>query len=414
MGPVLSQHDAAPEHGRERFLPPLATVWRAGSILRVCYATTSDVHDQRAHSGTVHGIHRALNSAAVHVDVLDRIAYQRLQLARLKMRVQRLPGGVGWHQVERTHSMAERIGQRIHGHLAKQPADVVFSNSSITLASLPPGIPAVFFTDATFRCLRELYPELADYPKTLIDIGEELEHQAIQRATRLIYTSTWAAQSAVEHYGADPAKIVVIPRGANLGPALDGDALERNLAARDRSRCELLLVGVSWERKGGPLAAEVLQQLNASGVPTRLTVVGCKPPAGTDLTHIELHPFLDKGNVRQLQQLTALYDRSHLLLVPSTAECFGIVYAEASSRGVPALARLTGGVADAVRNGVNGRVFPVEVGAEAYAATIAELWGDRIRYDALARSSFVEYRTRLNWLVVGQQLRAVLEDAAGA
>jgi glycosyltransferase involved in cell wall biosynthesis len=414
MGPALSHHDAAPDHGPERFAPPLATIWRAGSTPRVCYATTSDVHDQRAHSGTVNGIHRALCSAAVEVDVLDRIAHPWLQLARLQIRVQRLPGGVGWHQVERTNSMAERFGQRIHRHLAQHPADVVLSNSSITLAALPPGMPAVFFTDATFRCLRELYPELADYPKALIDIGEELEHRAIHRATRLIYTSAWAARSAVEHYGADPARIVVIPRGANLGTALDGEALERNLAARDRSRCELLLVGVSWQRKGGALAAEVLQRLHASGVHARLTVVGCKPPAGTDLTHMEVHPFLNKSTDRQLERLTALYERSHFLLVPSMAECFGIVYAEASSRGVPALTRLTGGVEDAVRNGINGQVFPFSADANAYASYIAGLWADRQVYEALARSSFAEYRTRLNWLVVGQQLRAVLEDAAGA
>jgi glycosyltransferase involved in cell wall biosynthesis len=380
----------------------------------VCYATTSDVRDQRAHSGTVHGIHRALRSAAVHVDVLDRIAHHWLQLARLQMRVQRIPGGVGWHQVERTHRMTERIGQRIHAHVARQPADVVFSNSSITLAGLPPGLPAVFFTDATFRGLRELYPELADYPKDLIAIGEELEHRAIHRSDRLVYTSQWAAQSAVEHYGADPAKVVVIPRGANLGPALDGETLERNLRSRDRSRCELLLVGVSWERKGGALAAAVLHQLLASGIEARLTVVGCAPPAGTDLKHIELHPFLDKNNPAQLERLTALYDRSHFLLVPSAAECFGIVYAEASSRAVPSLTRLTGGVADAVRNGINGQVFPFAAGADVYAAYIAGVWADQQAYASLARSSFAEYRTRLNWLVVGQQLRAVLEDAAGA
>jgi glycosyltransferase involved in cell wall biosynthesis len=392
----------------------MATIWRAGSTPRVCYATTSDVHDQRAFSGTVHGIHRALNSAAMDVDVLDRIAYPWLQWARMRMRLQRLTGQAGWHQVERTRAMAERIGQHIHQHVAQHPADVIFSNSSISLAGLPEGTPAVFFTDATFRCLRTLYPELAEHPKALIDIGEELEQRAIDRATRLVYTSAWAARSAVEHYGADPARIVVIPRGANLGPALDSDVLEQKLAARSRSVCELLLVGVSWQRKGGALAAEVVRRLQAAGIPARLTVVGCTPPAGTDLTHLEVHPFLDKATDRQLQRLTALYDRSHFLLVPSDAECFGIVYAEASSRGVPSLTRLTGGVEDAVRDGINGRVFPFAADADAYAAYIAGLWADQQAYEALARSSFAEYRTRLNWLVVGQQLRAVLEDAAGA
>jgi glycosyltransferase involved in cell wall biosynthesis len=378
----------------------------------VCFATTSDVRDHRAHSGTVHGIHQALRSAAMDLDVLDRIAHRKLQLARLHMRLLRLPGGTGWHQVERTRGMAEHIGKRIHRHLVRHPADVVFSNSTVTLAALPPGVPAVFFTDATFRSLRELYPELADYPKALMEIGEELEHQAIHRATRSVYTSAWAAQSAVQHYGADPDRVVVIPRGGNLGSSLDANAIQRAVTLRNRTCCELLLVGVSWKRKGGAMAAEVLRRLHEAGIPARLTVVGCTPPPGTDRTHMEIHPFLNKGRERDLKQLQALFDRSHFLLVPSEAECFGIVFAEASSRGLPALTRLTGGVEDAVRNEINGHVFPYDADASAYVEHIARLWADRTAYEALSMSSFTEYRTRLNWAVVGQQLRTVLEAAA--
>jgi len=346
------------------------------------------------------------------IDVLDRIAYHRLQMERLHMRFLRLAGGVGWHQVERTRSMAERIGQQIHRHLAHHPADVVFSNSTTTLAALPAGVPAVIFTDATFRSLCELYPELADYPKALMDIGEELEHAAIHRATRLVYTSAWAARSAVRDYGADPARIVVIPRGGDLRPTLDADAVHQAITMRSRTRCELLLVGVSWKRKGGAMAAEVLRRLNAAGIPARLTVVGCTPPPGTDRTHMEVHPFLNKGHERELKQLLALFDRSHFLLVPSEAECFGIVYAEASACGLPALTRLTGGVEDAVRNDINGHVFASDADADAYVEYIAGLWADHEAYETLARSSFAEFRTRLNWSVVGQQLRNVLEEAA--
>jgi glycosyltransferase involved in cell wall biosynthesis len=412
MEPVLSRHDAAPTNDQAPQQRSLATVWRAGGSPRVCFASTSDVQDHRAHSGTVHGIHRALRSAAMDLDILDRIAYRKLQLARLHMRLLRLPGGTGWHQVERTRRMAANIGQRIHRHLVRHPADVVFSNSTATLAGLPPGVPAVFFTDATFRSLRQLYPELADYPNALMEIGEELEHRAIHRATRLVYTSAWAARSAVQDYGADPERIVVIPRGGNLGPALDANTVQRAVALRSQTCCELLLVGVSWKRKGGAMAAEVLLRLHEAGIPARLTVVGCTPPPGTDRTHMEVHPFLNKGRERDLKQLLALFDRSHFLLVPSEAECFGIVYAEASSRGLPSLTRLTGGVEDAVRNDINGHVFPFEADASAYAEHIAGLWADRAAYESLALSSFAEYRTRLNWLVVGQQLRTVLEAAA--
>jgi glycosyltransferase involved in cell wall biosynthesis len=242
--------------------------------------------------------------------------------------------------------------------------------------------------------------------------GEELERSAIERCDRLIYTSDWAANSAIKDYGADPSKVRVVPRGGDLGGVRTVQDVLRSISVRGHLRCELLLIGVSWERKGGALAAEVLDRLQGLGVDARLTVVGCEPPAGLDRTRMEVHPFLDKGQVEDLQRLLALFERSHFLLVPSMAECFGIVYAEASGIGLPSLARDTGGVSSAVRSGINGMVFPAVAGADVYAEYIAELWNDRPRYEALCLSAHQEFLARLNWDVVGRHLEEILREVA--
>lgn len=397
-------------HIVDEHAPSIAT--SKSSVLRICMVSTSRVDDHKAYSGTVHQLHQALVRSDARVDALGRLQHRRLLMNRAWGRVKRIFLGSGAYQVERTYSMARNMAEQIKSHLSRHPADVVFSNSSIPLSLLDIDVPMVFFTDATFKGLRSLYPELRNYPARSLREGEELERLAIQRASRSVFASDWAARSAVEDYGADPAKVRVLPRGGDLGLLMEQNDVERMIAARGRDQCELLLVGVSWQRKGGDLAAEVLRQLNASGLKTRLTTVGCAPPPNMDRSNMEIHRFMDKRRGADLLKLKALFARSHFLLVPSMAECFGIVYAEASSMALPSLARDTGGVKSAVHNDRNGYALSKEASAEAYAAIIERLWHDRDAYADLCRSAFKEFRERLNWTQVGRQLSTILREAA--
>jgi glycosyltransferase involved in cell wall biosynthesis len=105
--------------------------------------------------------------------------------------------------------------------------------------------------------------------------------------------------------------------------------------------------------------------------------------------------------------------RSHFLIVPSTAECFGVVYCEASSFGVPSIARNVGGVASAVRNGRNGQRFDLEDSPAQIAAWIASVFCDFENYRQLALSSLAEFEAHLNWQVAGEKLERIIRSAAG-
>jgi glycosyltransferase involved in cell wall biosynthesis len=379
--------------------------------LRVCYASLSRPKDRQAFSGTVFQIAEALNDQRVVLDHLGRLQHRQLFLAKLVERSARSFGGRGY-QAERTRSIALRMGRQIAQHLRQNPAQVLFSPGTIPLALLDHPIPKVFFTDATFRGLRGLYPELQDYRSARVAEGEELERMAIQRCDRSVYTSSWAAHSAVEHYGADPAKVRVLAYGSGFGKYRTAGEVEKAITARSTEVCHLLLVGVSWVRKGGDLALEVVERLRAQGLDARLTVVGCKPPVHKRRAHMEVHPFLAIDRTSDREKLLALFERSHFLLVPSLAECFGLVYAEASSMGLPSIARNSGGVNSAITEGDNGFVFPYHAGPDEYVRRIQGLWQDRPAYDLLCRSAYREYAQRLNWNSVGQELLAILREVA--
>ena len=296
------------------------------------------------------------------------------------------------------------LGSAFRRRFEREPSDLVFApKGSVNAAFLELPVPLIYESDATFALLEGYYPSVTGLSARSRKAAHELERRCMDRAAALVFHTRWAAESAVRDYGADPAKVFSIPIGPNIDPALlpAADGLPRRGV---EGRCRLLLVGVSWERKGGAVALAALEALTRRGVDAELTVVGCAPPAGTRHPRLRSVGYLSKARPAERERLWSLYREATFLLVPTRAECFGCVFAEASAWGLPALATRTGGVPEVVLEGVNGCTLALEAGGEAYADTIEELLADPGRYAALVRGSRERFETVLNWGVWARRL----------
>src|SRR5260370_37309453 len=155
---------------------------------------------------------------------------------------------------------------------------------------------------------------------------------AIKKASLLVYPSAWAAQSAIEDYHADKQKVHFMPFGANFEAIPPREIAEKR---KKSDRCKLLFVGTDWQRKGGDIAFETLLKLEEMGIQAVLIVCGCTPPHTSSHERMTVIPFLDKNDEKQRQELEQLYVTSDFLLLPTRQECFGMVFCEASSFGLP-------------------------------------------------------------------------------
>ncbi len=297
--------------------------------------------------------------------------------------------------------------------LAASGVDAVFTVNSWHLAYLETDKPTAFWTDATFASMLGFYDSFSNLAPTSLRHGHEVERAALGRCSVAAYSSNWAARSAVNDYGADPAKVLVLPFGANLDPMPARDAVEASidekLAADTRGTCQLLCIGVDWQRKGVALAVGAAEELTRRGIPTHLRVAGCQPPKGTPLPpNVEIVGFLDKNSPEGQARLQALYRTSHFFLLPSRAEAFGVVLSEACSYGVPCLGTDVGGLPDVIHAGVNGQLFGLDAPATAYADWIAAAWRDPARYRQLALSALDDYHQRLGGGSAAQRLADAL------
>jgi glycosyltransferase involved in cell wall biosynthesis len=300
---------------------------------------------------------------------------------------------------------------------AQIPGDVdaVVAVTSMIAASLD-GLraPVISWDDASPAALVDYYPEFERLSARSARDAMAMGQRAAQNVQLAMYASEWAAAGARAAYGLPVDKVAVVPFGANLETLPSIEDVHRTIAGRPRTRCRLLWVGVDWERKRGDLVVEIAKRIEAHGVAVELTVVGCRPPGDRELPDwVQVEGFLSKRTAAGKARLAELYARSHFLVMPSNAEAFGLVYAEAAAYGVPSVATRTGGVPTVVVDGETGVLDDPGAGAESYAGRLLALIKDRPRYEAMARAAAARSATMLNWDVAGFEAVARIAAVAG-
>jgi glycosyltransferase involved in cell wall biosynthesis len=293
--------------------------------------------------------------------------------------------------------------------------DAVVAVTTMIAASLD-GLraPVISWDDASPSALAEYYPEFERLSARSAHDAMMMGQRAARNVQLALYASEWAAESARSAYGLPVDRIAVVPFGANLETLPSSDEVHRAIAARPRTRCRLLWVGVDWERKRGDLVVEIAQRIAAHGISVELTVVGCRPPGDRELPEwVHVEGFVSKRTAIGLARLAELYARSHFLVMPSNAEAYGLVYAEAAAFGVPSVATRTGGVPTVVVDGETGILDDPHATAESYAGRILGLMKDRPRYESMARAAASRSATMLNWDVAGREAVARIAAVAG-
>ncbi|NOT52499.1 MAG: glycosyltransferase family 4 protein [Chitinophagaceae bacterium] len=310
--------------------------------------------------------------------------------------------------VEFLKNYAKFFSKQLENDLKRRPVDVLFvSASSQMIAYLETAIPVIYMTDATFRQLQGYYSYFSNLPAYNLRQGIELDRKAFLKTAHCMLASEWCKNSAVNDYGVDPNKISVIPCGANL------DAIPQlsDLNLNAPGQCRLLFLGVEWDRKGGDIALETFRLLKEKGINPHLHIIGCVPPHDLSAeSAITVIPFLDKNDPAQFQQLQQIFFQTDILLLPTRAECAGVVFSESSAYGIPSITTNTGGVSTYVKDGINGFALPVEANADAYANKIGQLVSDQQAIQNLKLSSRKHYEEKLNWDLWGQQFAAIAEQ----
>ncbi|MEM9882281.1 MAG: glycosyltransferase family 4 protein [Planctomycetota bacterium] len=358
---------------------------------------------------TYSGIHHAMlrHLEAEHGGPMPLIGHAAVRVRPWRRRVDRVRRRLRLPVARERYNAAAHL-RLIRDDLRRHGTRVVYAPIATGLVARFDGDARVItYSDSTPRLLRGYYathggPDDA----AAFHQSEEVERRALRRADAAVYASGWAAASAVEHYDADPAKVHVVPFGANIA----GDGLPpETIAGRGLDGpLRLLYIGKYWQRKGGDIAVEALTHLRETGVDAVLHIVGTAPPRALP-EGVVYEGFFDKAKAAGRAAFDDLLSRCHLFVLPTRAECFGVALVEASAYGLPPVSTDTGGIPAIVEPGVTGELLPLEAGPAAWAERIAALWADRPRYRAMSLAARKKYETRLNWTVWARDILRIAD-----
>jgi glycosyltransferase involved in cell wall biosynthesis len=386
--------------------------------MKIAYLTTYDVLNQsnwpKHQSGLCaagYFLARTLREQNVQVNYLGPLEAKNTLSTRIKRRIYTFVLKKQYYHWTDPAVLRNYANQAVQ-KMSRFNSDILLCpENSLPIAYLDSQLPMILWSDATLYSLINFYPYLSNLCQESFRNIAATEKAALDRCEKVIYTSDWAAQTAIDIYGIEPAKIKVIPWGANIECDRSVEDVNNLVESRSHKTCKLLFFAVEWMRKGGDVALAVTQALNQAGLPTELIVVGCHPPESEILPdYVKIIGYINKSTTDGRAKLERILADSHFLILPTRADCAPHVLIEANSFGVPCLTTNVGGIKTIVKDDVNGKVFELTADISEYCTYVERLFEHYSQYKALANSAFYEYQTRLNWTVAAKEVKQLMMD----
>lgn len=173
---------------------------------------------------------------------------------------------------------------------------------------------------------------------------------------------------------------------------------------------EILFAGQVSVRKGIPYLVEAFRKLRHPK--KRLRLVGSMDDRMQQLLNkMDLTDVDVVGSVPQ-PKLAEYMNRSHVLVLPSIEDGFGLVMAQAMACGCPVIASENSGGPDLVSDGVDGFVVPIR-SSDAIAAYFEQMAGDPELRQRMREAAMRKVRSFGGWSDYGQQYSDLLLKLTG-
>jgi glycosyltransferase involved in cell wall biosynthesis len=230
-------------------------------------------------------------------------------------------------------------------------------------------------------------------------IYSAVEKRYLNSADGFIYNSHNTKREVEALVGGKKRSVVAYPAGDRFQPELTPELIESR--AQQVGPLKILFLGNVITRKGLHILLEAVNLISEDN--WQLSIVGS---LALDSKYVQLnkqyvrsHGLEDKIEFIGLledEQLKEVLLTSHLMVVPSYHEGFGIAYLEGMGYGLPAIASTAGGASELVTHGVNGYLVPPDDRAKV-SEHIDQLVNDRHLLIKMSQAALERYQQHPTW-----------------
>lgn len=366
--------------------------------MKIAYITPSSPFDKYSWSGTNYYVRMALETQGCEVYCI--YGYKKITFGMIVRKLQAVLSRKKYQAI-RSVVAAKGWAKFVSAKL-EYGTDAILSLSTIPVAYLKTDIPVFVYVDGCYEyMLGQGFNRLLNKTK----VAHEIERLAFEKSQK-VFTSSYASADAIRKFynSFSSEKIKVVPLGANFDEMPSRDLVMENILNKNMNVCRILFVGVDWNRKGADIVIETVKILHDAGFPIELHLVGLRDIPMSLPPYVVNHGFINKMGTDGMSKLLDLYKSSHFLFVPSRGEAYGLVFSEASACGLPSISHSIGGITTIIKDGENGKLFPLGTKSATFAKYIRETFLDETTYKELSVRTYNRFEAHLNWRVATDSL----------
>ncbi|MBK9249841.1 MAG: hypothetical protein IPM69_17495 [Ignavibacteria bacterium] len=168
--------------------------------MKIAYVSTFDARFENSWSGTGYHIAKALENQGAEICYVGPLAeknalyYKAKQLFYREILKKR-------HIRQAEPAILKYNAEQISKQIQNFKPDIVLGIWSYPISHLKCTAPIAFIADATFPIIKDFYQDYTNLSTKTIQNSFAMERAALENCAAVLYSSQWAAQSAIHDYG---------------------------------------------------------------------------------------------------------------------------------------------------------------------------------------------------------------------
>lgn len=241
-----------------------------------------------------------------------------------------------------------------------------------------PKRPYVAWSDCTFHDYIRIYHPPGRFSPADLSRIESLEQAWLSRAHRVMFTSQWACDRAVEQYSLDPAKV------GSVGIFGEIELPAEDLYDQGQG---FAFISTNFAAKGGHTVLEAFRRVRRSHPQASLTVVGDAPADLASEEGVFSVGRLRKEVAAEYESFRSILAGARAVVHPTRSDISPLLLVEAGCFGCPVIATRRFAIPELVENNRTGYLLDDPADVAEVAGLMVRLLDDP-NYMAMRRASW--------------------------
>jgi glycosyltransferase involved in cell wall biosynthesis len=191
-----------------------------------------------------------------------------------------------------------------------------------------PQAPYMAWSDCTFRDYIDIFCRREQFRSDDLERIEQAEAGWLRGASRVLFTSEWAAKRAVNQYALDAKRV------HSVGIFGQMEMPKRDAYAGGK---QFAFISTDFEAKGGRIVLSAFRDLRQRHPDASLTVVGHRPRDIAAEPGVTFVGFLRKEVPEECQRLQQILGRARAVVHPTKSDISPLLLVEAGYLGCPVI-----------------------------------------------------------------------------